>query len=221
MGKPTSFLCPCSILLSDMVVCIMDSSEWTFMNVHIVLNEEWAFFEAKGGRLVKMWELVFIFIFLKIYFVKYLTFCLYVDIFQSNILLVFLKDYAMKKTPLEDNHWLTTQLSKTEHKLNYCTDISRPPRQKRDNWQKKEKSIKWLQKRLGARQSWGKRWFKFWTFFSYTKQIAYIFLSCPMTLQSATRKLKVKMRHSSRDMVTLTKFFFVHTILIRDHVRIF
>ena len=191
MGKPTSILCPClsSILLSDMVVwynmdffvhvaCIMDSSEWTFMKVHIVLNKVWAFFEdveAKGGRLVEMWELVFIFIFLKIYFDKYLTFYLYLDIFESNMLLVFLKDYAMKKTPLEDNHWLTNQLSKNEHKLNYCTDISRPPRQKRDNWQKKEKSIKWLQKRLGARQSWGKRWFKFWTFFSYTKQIAYIF----------------------------------------------
>ena len=91
----------------------------------------------------------------------------------------FLKITPWKKTPLEDNHWLTTQLSNSEHKLNYCTDISRPPRQKRDNWQKKEKSIKWLQKRLGARQSWGKRWFKFWTFFSYTKQIAYIFFIMP------------------------------------------
>ena len=76
------------------VACIMDSSEWTFMNVHIhiVLNEEWAFFEAKGGRLVKMWELVFIFIFLKIYFVNiYLSICtsLYIDIFESNMLLGF------------------------------------------------------------------------------------------------------------------------------------
>ena len=81
------------------VACIMDSSEWTFMNVHIhiVLNEEWAFFEAKGGRLVKMWELVFIFISLKIYFVKYLTFYLYVDIFESNMLLVFFKRLRHEK----------------------------------------------------------------------------------------------------------------------------
>jgi hypothetical protein len=54
-------------------------------------------------------------------------------------------------------------------------------------------------------------------FFPTPNKLLTFFLSCPMTLQSATRKLKVKMRHSSRDMVTLTKFFFVHTILIRDH----
>ena len=79
------------------VACIMDSSEWTFMKVNIVLNKVWAFFEdveEKGGRLVEMWELVFIFIFLKIYFDKYLTFYLYLDIFESNMLLVFLKDYS-------------------------------------------------------------------------------------------------------------------------------
>ena len=92
---------------------------------------------------------------------KYGNLCLFLFFSKS----IFSKITPWKKNLLEDNHWLTTQLSKTEHKLNYCTDISRPPRQKRDNWQKKEKSIKWLQKRLGARQSWGKRWFKFWTFF--------------------------------------------------------
>ena len=168
----------------------MDSSEWTFMKVHIVLNKVWAFwFWGCWGKRRSVGQNV--------------GTCVYFYFSQN---LFFLRLHH-EITLLEDNHWLTTQLSKTEHKLNYCTDISRPPRQKRDNWQKKEKSIKWLQKRLGARQSWGKRWFKFWTFFSYTKQIAYIFLSCPMTLQSATRKLKVKMRHSSRDMVTLTKFF--------------
>ena len=116
MGKPTSFLCPClsSILLSDTVVwynmdffvhvaCIMDSSEWTFMKVHIVLNKVWAFFEdveAKGGRLVEMWELVFIFIFLKIYFDKYLTFYLYLDIFESNMLLVFFKRLRHEKNSI-------------------------------------------------------------------------------------------------------------------------
>ena len=148
------------------------------MKGHIVLNKLWAFFRVlrqKEAIWSKCGNLCLFLFFSKSILINIsLSICTLT--FSNQTCSCFFQDYAMKKTPLEDKHWLTTQLSKTEHKLNYCTDISRPPRQKRDNWQKKEKSIKWLQKRLGARQSWGKRWFKFWTFFSYTKQIAYILL---------------------------------------------
>ena len=194
------------------------------MKGHIVLNKLWAFFRVlrqKEAIWSKCGNLCLFLFFSKSILINIsLSICTLT--FSNQTCSCFFQDYAMKKTPLEDKHWLTTQLSKTEHKFNYCTDISRPPRQKRDNWQKKEKSIKWLQKRLGARQSWGKRWFKFWTFFSYTKQIAYILFIMPNDTTECDTEIESKNAALFKRYGNLDQVFFVHTsISIRDHERIF